>query len=111
MSAHAHNSRKPSSFEVRVLRQDRPGQPGRWERHRVTYEPNLNVISVLQKIAARPPRHDGKADDARRLGLQLPGRGLRRLHDAGQRRDPAGVLGAGRSSARGQPDEASSCGR
>lgn len=42
---------KPSSFDVRILRQAGPGQPERWERFRLPYEPNLNVISVLQKIA------------------------------------------------------------
>jgi succinate dehydrogenase / fumarate reductase iron-sulfur subunit len=40
------------SFEVRVLRQDGPGKPSYWERHRVRYEPDMNVISVLQRIAA-----------------------------------------------------------
>lgn len=51
----------PSSFEVRVLRQDAPGGPSRWERHQVTYEPNLNVISVLQKIATQATTSDGKS--------------------------------------------------
>lgn len=62
MSSHAngHHS-KPSSFEVRILRQEGPGQPGRWERHQVTYEPNLNVISVLQKIAAQATTADGRS--------------------------------------------------
>jgi succinate dehydrogenase / fumarate reductase iron-sulfur subunit len=57
----AHNpARKPNSFEVRILRQDAPGEPGRWERHRVTYEPELNVISVLQKIATQATTADGR---------------------------------------------------
>ncbi|NOY40308.1 MAG: succinate dehydrogenase iron-sulfur subunit [Planctomycetes bacterium] len=51
---------KPSSFEVRILRQDAPASPNRWERHRITYEPNLNVISVLQKVAAQATTSDGK---------------------------------------------------
>ena len=60
-SGHAvHGSPKPNSFEVRVLRQDAPGEPSHWERHRVTYEPNLNVISVLQKIAAQATTVDGE---------------------------------------------------
>ncbi|MEO1495936.1 MAG: succinate dehydrogenase iron-sulfur subunit [Planctomycetota bacterium] len=42
---------QPKTFDVRVLRQDGPGKPERWERFRISYEPNLNVISVLQKIA------------------------------------------------------------
>jgi succinate dehydrogenase / fumarate reductase iron-sulfur subunit len=60
MIAPAHTSSKPSSFEVRVLRQPGPGQPGRWERHRVNYEPQLNVISVLQKIAAQATTAEGE---------------------------------------------------
>lgn len=59
MIAHAHDH-KPSSFEVRVLRQSGPGEPSQWERHQVTYEPNLNVISVLQKIAAQATTAEGK---------------------------------------------------
>lgn len=54
-----HAPAKPNSFEVRVLRQQAPGEPSHWERHRVTYEPNLNVISVLQKIAAQATAADG----------------------------------------------------
>jgi succinate dehydrogenase / fumarate reductase iron-sulfur subunit len=50
----------PRSFEVRVLRQDGPGQPSYWERHRVAYEPDMNVISVLQRIAAQARTTDGR---------------------------------------------------
>ncbi|MDC0936682.1 succinate dehydrogenase iron-sulfur subunit [Pirellulales bacterium] len=58
MAAYASSSR-PASFQVRVLRQDGPGDASRWERHQVTYEPNLNVISVLQKIAAQATTAEG----------------------------------------------------
>jgi len=51
---------KPSTILVRILRQDSPEKAPRWERHRVAYEPNLNVISVLQKIAAQSATEDGK---------------------------------------------------
>jgi succinate dehydrogenase / fumarate reductase iron-sulfur subunit len=51
---------KPHSFEVRVLRQDGPGEPSYWERHTVKYEPDMNVISVLQRIAAQATSADGK---------------------------------------------------
>ncbi len=61
MGAHQGHSSKPSSFEVRILRQDAPSAPPRWERHRVTYESNLNVISVLQKIAALATTSEGKS--------------------------------------------------
>jgi succinate dehydrogenase / fumarate reductase iron-sulfur subunit len=56
---HGHAS-GPRSFEVRILRQDGPGQPSYWERHRVDYEPEMNVISVLQRIAAQATTADGK---------------------------------------------------
>jgi len=61
MIAPAHDSHQVASFEVRILRQDAPGKPGHWERHRVTYEPNLNVISVLQKIAMHSTTAEGKS--------------------------------------------------
>ncbi|NOZ40202.1 MAG: succinate dehydrogenase iron-sulfur subunit [Planctomycetes bacterium] len=57
----AQANSQPSSFEVRVLRQEAPGEPSRWERHQVTYEPNLNVISVLQKIATQATTSAGKS--------------------------------------------------
>jgi len=52
---------KPSSFEVRILRQDAPTSANHWERHRITYEPNLNVISVLQKVAAQATTSEGNS--------------------------------------------------
>ncbi len=55
-AGHAH----PDHFEVRILRQDAPGQPSYWERHKVAYESDMNVISVLQKIAAQATTADGK---------------------------------------------------
>lgn len=47
-------------IEVRVLRQDGPGQPSYWERHQVAYERDMNVISVLQRIATQSARADGQ---------------------------------------------------
>jgi succinate dehydrogenase / fumarate reductase iron-sulfur subunit len=61
MIAPAHDSDRPTSFEVRILRQDAPGEPSHWERHQVTYEPNLNVISVLQKVATQATTAEGKS--------------------------------------------------
>lgn len=49
----------PISFEVRVLRQDAPDQSSYWERHRVERENDMNVISVLQRIAAKSATEDG----------------------------------------------------
>ncbi|MBM4003894.1 MAG: succinate dehydrogenase iron-sulfur subunit [Planctomycetes bacterium] len=50
----------PQDFEVRILRQDGPGQGSYWESHRVAYEPDMNVISALQRIAAQARTVDGK---------------------------------------------------
>lgn len=59
---HGHDAHaKPTSFEVRVLRQDGPGEASYWERHKVAYESDMNVISVLQRIAAQAKNSDGKA--------------------------------------------------
>ncbi len=55
-----HKERKPEFVQVRILRQDGPGQVSYWERHRVKYEPDMNVISVLQKVAAQATTVEGK---------------------------------------------------
>ncbi len=47
-------------FEVRILRQDAPGATSYWERHRVAHEPDMNVISVLQRVAANARSLDGR---------------------------------------------------
>jgi succinate dehydrogenase / fumarate reductase, iron-sulfur subunit len=64
MSHHlSHPASAPTSvrtFEVRVLRQDGPGQPSYWERHVVPYVPDMNCISVLQKIAERATTAEGR---------------------------------------------------
>lgn len=52
---------KHATFSVRVLRQDAPGEPSYWERHIVARENDMNVISVLQRIAAQAQTTDGKA--------------------------------------------------
>ncbi|MFM8252796.1 MAG: succinate dehydrogenase iron-sulfur subunit [Planctomycetota bacterium] len=64
MSQHGHESNAsatPTSVQVRILRQDGPGQPSYWESHEVPYEPDMNVISVLQRVAARTKTVDDKA--------------------------------------------------
>ncbi len=61
MSKSHSNGRPPSSFELRILRQDGPGQPSYWERHRIAYEPDMNVISALQRVAAQGKTADGRA--------------------------------------------------
>jgi succinate dehydrogenase / fumarate reductase iron-sulfur subunit len=41
-----------SQFAVRVLRQDQPGLPSYWQTFCLAHEPEMNVTSVLQRIAA-----------------------------------------------------------
>lgn len=52
MIAPAKDSKTPTTFDVRVLRQAAPGESSHWERFRINYEANMNIISVLQRIAA-----------------------------------------------------------
>jgi succinate dehydrogenase / fumarate reductase, iron-sulfur subunit len=54
------HSHRPRTFEVRILRQDNPDSASYWERHRVEHEPDMNVTSVLQRIAAQAETIDGK---------------------------------------------------
>lgn len=61
MSQNHHNADAPlRSFTVRVLRQEAPGRPPYWESYLVDYEPDMNVISALQKIAAKGETAEGK---------------------------------------------------
>lgn len=50
----------PRTFLVRVLRQDGPGQRSYWQRFRVVHEPNMNCISVLQRIAEQAETIEGE---------------------------------------------------
>jgi succinate dehydrogenase / fumarate reductase iron-sulfur subunit len=58
--ANGHAPAYRDSFEVRVLRQDAPGETSYWERHRIVYERDMNVISVLQRIAAQAETVEGR---------------------------------------------------
>ncbi|MDA8743953.1 succinate dehydrogenase iron-sulfur subunit [Rubripirellula amarantea] len=51
---------RPEWINVRVRRQDGPGLEPYWELHKIQYEPELNVISVLQRIAAQATNSDGR---------------------------------------------------
>lgn len=48
------------SFRVVILRQERPGATPYSQSFDVAWEPDMNVISVLQKIAASPVTADGQ---------------------------------------------------
>lgn len=69
MNAHGDRTHEPGNghrpglqtFDVRILRQSAPGQASYWERHKVEYESDMNVISVLQKVAAQSRTADGHA--------------------------------------------------
>jgi succinate dehydrogenase / fumarate reductase, iron-sulfur subunit len=64
MSMHSSPTAAPAltgrTFDVRILRQEGPGQKPYWEWHRVGWEPNMNCISVLQKIAGQATTLDGR---------------------------------------------------
>ena len=61
-SDHGGNGEHPATRKVRVriLRQDVAAGESYWERFEVPHEPNMNVISVLQKIAAQARSQDGR---------------------------------------------------
>lgn len=53
-------SNKPSSFKVRIKRQHGPDATSHWDEFEVPYKSGMNVISVLQWIAANPKTTGGK---------------------------------------------------
>ncbi|MBX3364405.1 MAG: succinate dehydrogenase iron-sulfur subunit [Phycisphaeraceae bacterium] len=63
MSAQPSASRTPPiagrRIRIKVKRADGPGKPSRWEEFEVQPEPNANIISVLQQIAANPVTAEG----------------------------------------------------
>jgi len=60
MIAPNESTKRPEFIQVRVRRQDGPGVEPYWELHRIKYEREMNVISVLQRIAAQATTIDGK---------------------------------------------------
>lgn len=51
---------RPKWINVRIRRQDGPGKEPYWELHKIEYEPELNVITILQRVAAQATTSDGK---------------------------------------------------
>ena len=47
------SQKRPEFINVRVRRQDGPGMEPYWEHHKLVYEHELNVISLLKRIAAQ----------------------------------------------------------
>ena len=58
--AEPEEKRVPQEIRVRVLRQDAPTEESYWQKFAIPYEPNMNVISVLQRIAAIAKSQDGR---------------------------------------------------
>ncbi len=52
---------KTESLRIRVRRQDAPDKTSYWQEFDVAYRPGMNVISVLQAIAANPTTVSGQA--------------------------------------------------
>lgn len=52
--------KRPEFINVRIKRQDGPSEEPYWELHKIKYEPEMNVISVLQRIAAQAKTVDQK---------------------------------------------------
>ncbi len=55
-----HSAAAPRVVRVRVLRQDAPGEESYWERFEIPYVANMNVISILQQVAAQAKSRDGR---------------------------------------------------
>jgi succinate dehydrogenase / fumarate reductase iron-sulfur subunit len=55
-----HADTSARTFELRILRQDAPGEPSYWERHRLQWEPDMNVTSCLQRVAEQSETTEGK---------------------------------------------------
>ncbi|MGB7329067.1 MAG: succinate dehydrogenase iron-sulfur subunit [Rubripirellula sp.] len=55
------SKKRPEFINVRVRRQDGPGMEPYWELHKIKYEPELNVITVLQRLAQQATTSDGKS--------------------------------------------------
>ena len=54
------SGKRPKYINVRVKRQDGPGKEPYWQLFKIDYEPELNVITILQRIAALGETSDGK---------------------------------------------------
>jgi len=60
-NGHSDHGSHPATFDVKILRQDGPGQASYWQRFQVAHVPDMNVISVLQAVAAHPETTEGHA--------------------------------------------------
>jgi succinate dehydrogenase / fumarate reductase iron-sulfur subunit len=60
-STNGHDEPSRRTFDVRILRQDAPQSPSYWERHTLELEPDMNITSVLQRVAANAHTSEGDA--------------------------------------------------
>ena len=60
-STNGHDAPAHRTFDVRILRQDAPQAPSYWERHTLELEPDMNITSVLQRVAAHAHTAEGEA--------------------------------------------------
>ncbi|HWJ03316.1 MAG TPA: succinate dehydrogenase iron-sulfur subunit [Verrucomicrobiae bacterium] len=51
-------------IELKVKRQDGPGQPSRWESFQIPYRPKMNVISALMEVQKNPVNANGEKTTA-----------------------------------------------
>src|SRR5262245_42196383 len=51
---------KPSTIELRIKRQDRPGGPSRWEEFSMPYRADMNVITCLMEAQRNPVTKQGR---------------------------------------------------
>ena len=59
-AGNGHDAETPRVVRVRILRQDAPGEESYWERFEIPYVANMNVISILQQVAAQAKSRDGR---------------------------------------------------
>jgi len=55
----AEHDRTTTTFRLRIKRQDGPDQTPYWQTFEVPRQPNMNIISALQHVAANPVTEDG----------------------------------------------------
>jgi succinate dehydrogenase / fumarate reductase iron-sulfur subunit len=58
-STNGHDVPARRTFDVRILRQDAPEAASYWERHTLELEPDMNITSVLQRVAAHAHTAEG----------------------------------------------------
>lgn len=71
----------PDTITFKIKRQDSENTKPYWETFVIPHVPNSNVISCLMDIQANPENSKGEKSRTSGLGMQLPGRSLRFMHN------------------------------